>query len=88
MPFLPIQQVLSSNHNVHAKIHIWNGTTEEVKKIMTTLNEAKVPREDAVESPSSFSHCIRPTRLVREIPYASFRLHASHGADQPRLLLL
>ncbi|KAF7120854.1 hypothetical protein RHSIM_Rhsim13G0082500 [Rhododendron simsii] len=30
-------------------IHVSNGTTEEVKKIVTTLNEAEVPSEDVVE---------------------------------------
>ncbi|WJX56073.1 hypothetical protein P8452_41768 [Trifolium repens] len=35
------------------------------------------------ESPSSFSRCLWPTRLVREIAEASFRL----GADQPQLIL-
>jgi len=29
-------------------ILLQNGTTEEVKKIVTTLNEAKVPGEDVV----------------------------------------
>ncbi|WJX57013.1 hypothetical protein P8452_42613 [Trifolium repens] len=38
----------------------------------------------SAESPSSFSRCLWPTRLVREIPEASFRL----GADQPQLILL
>jgi len=28
-----------------------NGTTEEVKKIVTTLNEAKIPGDDVVGEP-------------------------------------
>ncbi|KAF7823632.1 triosephosphate isomerase, cytosolic [Senna tora] len=45
-------QIRSPIVNLGYSCHPWlrkNGTSEEVKKIVTTLNEAKVPGEDVVE---------------------------------------
>ncbi|KAF8402919.1 hypothetical protein HHK36_011011 [Tetracentron sinense] len=40
-----------------------NGTSEEVKKIVSILNEAEVPSEDAVENTENLKFRERNTRI-------------------------
>ncbi|CAL0309667.1 unnamed protein product [Lupinus luteus] len=58
-------------------IQIANGTTEEVKKIVTTLNEATVPGEDVVEVVVSPPYVFLP--LVKDILRPDFHAAAQNS---------